>query len=104
MVQKSLLIRLFSVLVVVTIASFTLPSVAFAQINSTLNYYGNQVAMKYYGQPTLTEVGNGAVDAKHALHASGVVVDKSSTPNKMYVVDTGNNRILGVQRHWLLWW
>ncbi|MBI2972121.1 MAG: hypothetical protein HYY37_06905 [Candidatus Aenigmarchaeota archaeon] len=35
------------------------------------------------------------VTANEVYHAAGVLVDRSSTPNKVYVVDTGNNRILG---------
>lgn len=48
-----------------------------------------------FGQKKITESSRNTVSGKKVYHASGVIVDRSSTPNKIYVVDSGNNRILG---------
>lgn len=51
--------------------------------------------LKLFGQKSFTETSRNAVTPKEIYHAPGVVVDRSSTPNKVYVFDSGNNRILG---------
>lgn len=51
--------------------------------------------LKIFGQTKDTETSRNLPSKKGIYHASGVLVDRSSTPNKVYVVDTGNNRILG---------
>src|SRR3989344_49164 len=56
---------------------------------STLSFY------KLFGQRYPTEIARNTVTQKKVYHAAGVIVDKSSTPNKVYVADTGNNRVLG---------
>lgn len=61
-----------------------------------IDFYGTQVSfLKLFGQKSIGETSPGKITASGVFHSSGVVVDKSSTPNKVYVVDTGNNRILG---------
>ncbi|MBI2543065.1 MAG: PEGA domain-containing protein [Candidatus Aenigmarchaeota archaeon] len=51
--------------------------------------------LKLFGQKSIKETSTLKTTANGIFHASGVVVDKNSTPNKVYVFDTGNNRILG---------
>jgi len=47
------------------------------------------------GKPDFSEIVPNTVVANQAYLPHGVVVDRTSTPNKMYVYDAGNNRILG---------
>ncbi len=48
-----------------------------------------------FGQSSIYETSRDTVTGNGVFHAAGVVVDKSSRPNKVYVADTGNSRILG---------
>src|SRR3989344_7317771 len=50
---------------------------------------------KVIGQKSIKESSRDTVVGNRIYHASGIIVDTSSSPNKIYVVDTGNNRILG---------
>jgi hypothetical protein len=60
------------------------------------NFYGKQVkTLKLFGQQRLGDCSPGLVNGAKIFHAAGVLVDRSSTPNHIYVADTGNNRILG---------
>lgn len=69
---------------------------SFALDEGTIDFYGNQVHfLKLFGQFAFGETSENTVVANRIFHASGVVVDRSSQPNKIYVFDTGNNRILG---------
>lgn len=62
----------------------------------TIDFYGHRVHfVKMFGQHAFGETSENTVVANRIFHASGVVVDRSSRPNKIYVFDTGNNRILG---------
>ncbi len=47
------------------------------------------------GKPNFNEVGPFATDQSRYFVPSGVYVDRSVTPNRLYVYDSGNNRILG---------
>lgn len=51
--------------------------------------------LKLFGQKNVKETSRNAVTGNGIYHASGVIVDRSTTPNKVYIVDSGNNRILG---------
>jgi len=65
---------------------------------ATVNYYGRNInLLKVFGQSSLTETtANSFASGKpYISHAPGVIVDRSSAPNKVYVFDSGNNRILG---------
>ncbi len=67
-----------------------------AEDPGSIDFYGNRVHfLKMFGQYSFGETSEDTVVANRIFHASGVVVDKSSRPNRIYVVDTGNNRILG---------
>lgn len=68
----------------------------FALQESRIDFYGNQVSfIKLFGQSAFGETSERTVVGNRVFHASGVVVDRSSRPNKIYVPDTGNSRILG---------
>lgn len=72
-------------------ASFTAPLLA-----QTTNFYGKQVSfLKLFGQQKWGDISPGRVVPSELFHAAGVVVDRSATPNIIYVADTGNSRILG---------
>jgi hypothetical protein len=60
-----------------------------AAVNWNVNY------LKLFGQTDPGQTTRNAASPFGIYHSSGVVVDRSSTPNKIYVVDSGNNRILG---------
>ncbi|MDD2822481.1 MAG: hypothetical protein PHQ59_00190 [Candidatus Daviesbacteria bacterium] len=63
---------------------------------STQDFYGKRLSfLKLFGQTKITEAVRNAATGHNIYHAPGVVVDKSSTPNKIYEVDSGNSRILG---------
>ena len=51
----------------------------------------------YSGRKKIHETGRNLVDGNGIYHAAGVVVDRNSPADRLYiyVVDTGNNRILG---------
>jgi DNA-binding beta-propeller fold protein YncE len=64
------------------------------------NFYGKKVkVLKLFGQQRWGECSPGRVTGAKIFHAAGVVVDRSSTPNHIYVADTGNNRILGFRSY-----
>src|SRR3989344_1064647 len=47
------------------------------------------------GQPDFSEINPGTVGNNNLWLPHGVIVDRNSTPNKMYIYDAGHNRILG---------
>ncbi len=51
--------------------------------------------LQLFGQTDATQTSIHYLDQYGIYHAAGIVVDRSSTPNNVYVVDAGNNRILG---------
>ncbi len=59
-------------------------------------YYGNAVStFNLFGQKSIGGATKNQVSSDGMYHSSGVIVDKSSNPNKIYIVDSGNSRILG---------
>jgi hypothetical protein len=50
---------------------------------------------KLFGQPNPRETMINRIVPNACFHAGGVVVDRSHTPERIYVLDSGNNRILG---------
>ncbi|MBM3283519.1 hypothetical protein FJY90_04690 [Candidatus Gottesmanbacteria bacterium] len=68
-------------------------------LNSTSpSFYDTPVnVLTVFGQPNYKEASDDTVTANKIFHAAGVVVDTSSRPNRIYVADTGNNRILGFE-------
>ena len=62
------------------------------------NWYGQCVnTLKLFGQRTFKETIQNKTTGSSLYHSAGVAIDKSATPNRVYVVDTGNNRILGFE-------
>lgn len=69
---------------------------AFAQDAPAIDFYGKRVTvLKLFGQARWGDCSPGRVDGTKIYHAAGVLVDRSRTPNAIYVADTGNHRILG---------
>jgi len=61
----------------------------------TIDFYGKRISfVKMFGQRNWGEA-TSAVTGNNVYHASGLAVDRSMTPNPVYVFDSGNNRILG---------
>jgi hypothetical protein len=50
------------------------------------------------GQPDFNEVVPGGVSATSVFNPGGVIVDRSVRPNRIYVYDGGNSRVLGFSR------
>lgn len=69
-----------------------LPTITIASID----FYGNRVSfLRMFGQAAYGEVSEDTVVNNRVMHAAGIVIDKSVKPNRIYIIDTGNNRILG---------
>ena len=65
-----------------------------------IRFYGRNLAfLKLLGQKKWGETSPGLITGRKVYHAAGVVVDRSSTPNHIYVADTGNNRFLGFKSY-----
>lgn len=59
-------------------------------------YYGQCLhTLQLLGQSSYRQATRDTVTAASLFHAPGVVVDRISRPNHVYVADSGNNRILG---------
>ncbi len=48
-----------------------------------------------FGQEDLSQTGPDTIVPNRMYHAAGITIDKSSNPNRVYVVDSGNSRVLG---------
>ena len=61
------------------------------------DFYGTCIEqLSLFGQASWKETAHGAVLGNSlGWHASGLAVDRSVKPNRIYVADTSNNRILG---------
>jgi hypothetical protein len=78
------------------VASAVVPRTIEAQQPGKTGFYGKKVSvLKVFGQRNWREASAGAVTGNNVYHASGVAVDRSRSPNAVYVFDSGNNRILG---------
>ena len=63
-----------------------------------IDYYGKSIdVLRLLGQERLSETGRNLVTATGIYHAPGVVVDRNAPLGQLriYVVDSGNNRVLG---------
>ncbi len=63
-----------------------------------IDYYGTPInILRLFGQKQISETARNKVDNNGIYHAPGVIVDRNSPPDRLYiyVVDSGNNRILG---------
>lgn len=59
---------------------------------------GDMWADVIIGQPDFNEVVPGEVDPNTVFNPGGVIVDRSVRPNRIYVYDGGNSRVLGFSR------
>ena len=57
---------------------------------------GDWVADVILGQPDFSEIVPNEVQANKLFNPGGVYIDRSVTPNRVYVYDSGNSRILGL--------
>lgn len=60
-----------------------------------IDFYGRNLHLSLIGQRAFGESAPDTVVPYKIFHAAGVLVDRTSSPNIVYVADTGNNRILG---------
>lgn len=68
----------------------------FYRLLERFDFYGRPIGMlRLFGQARWGDVSPGRVDDDTIYHAPGVVVDCSDSTNRVYVADSGNNRILG---------
>lgn len=63
--------------------------------STSILYPGAVISPILFGQANATEASPNTVTPFKMFHGAGVIVDRSSKPNKVYVIDSGNNRILG---------
>ncbi len=62
---------------------------------SQISYYGKNISFyNIFGQRNSGETTRNQATSSSLYHSPGLVVDRSSTPNIIYTVDTGNNRVL----------
>lgn len=60
------------------------------------NFYGTCVkTLQLFGQRSVKESIQYQTTGHSFYHSAGVVIDRSVKPNRLYAVDSGNNRILG---------
>ena len=78
---------------------FRLAACAAIVAATAVSISGRPLIVKMFGQRTRKEAAAGAVTGYNIYHASGVIVDRSLTPEALYVFDTGNNRILGFRSY-----
>ncbi len=68
------------------------------RLADTVDYYGRSVqVLRLLGQAKISETGRNKVGNSAIYHAPGVLVDRNSPPDRLYiyVIDSGNSRILG---------
>jgi sugar lactone lactonase YvrE len=56
---------------------------------------GDTIADRILGQVSFLNSNLNFTDARGLISPIGISIDKSVTPNRLYVVDSGNNRVLG---------
>ncbi len=89
------MVRPYSSSTTALVCAFVFAPLLHAQ-EKPVDFYGKPVSfVKVFGQRNWGEAASGAVTGNNVYHASGLAVDRSLTPNPVYVFDSGNNRILG---------
>ena len=66
--------------------------------SAPVDFYGKAIdVLGLFGQQKISETGRNLVNANGIYHAPGVLVDRNSPADRLYiyVVDSGNNRVLG---------
>lgn len=70
--------------------------VTFYRLLERTNFYGRPVGvLKLFGQTRWGDISPGRVADDTIFHAPGVLVDRTDPTNRVYIADSGNNRILG---------
>jgi hypothetical protein len=67
-------------------------------LSTPVDYYGKSIdVLRLFGQEKISETGRNLVDGNGIYHGAGVLVDRNSPSDRLYiyVADTGNSRILG---------
>lgn len=87
--------KLYGVLIIFLLVTPIFVSRAHA-LTSPFTYYGKTMSVfGMFGQKNVGSATENNVSGATQKHAAGVVVDTSVSPNRVYVVDSGNSRILG---------
>lgn len=69
-----------------------------AAATSKVDFYGRKVnVLHMFLQANVRESSPGSIGPRGIYHAAGVVVDRSSRPNHVYLMDSGNSRVLGLR-------
>jgi hypothetical protein len=72
------------------------PGSKFYHLAEQFDFYGKPIRfVKLFGQRHWGDTSPGRVTGAKIFHSAGVVVDRASSSDHIYVADTGNNRILG---------
>ncbi|PIY80055.1 MAG: hypothetical protein COY80_04930 [Candidatus Pacebacteria bacterium CG_4_10_14_0_8_um_filter_42_14] len=91
----SVFLTIFSIVFVVGVSHLINRS-AFDQYgDASLNLNSEDSGLTVFTQVAYEETSRDTVTGGGIYHAAGIVVDSSIKPNGVYLVDTGNNRILG---------
>jgi sugar lactone lactonase YvrE len=69
--------------------------ISVALVVPSIAMQGDTIADRVLGQVDLVHNGMNLIDAAGMLSPEAVTVDTSVTPNRLYVSDTGNSRVLG---------
>src|SRR5688572_5956628 len=75
-----------------------IPNPANSPLSAPVDYYGKAIdVLGIFGQQKISETARNSVNGNGVYHAPGVLVDRNSPADRLYiyVVDSGNNRILG---------
>ena len=105
---KSVLFKGILIILLFALISMNLSLIARAASNaenpasnvlpSLIDYYGKSIDVFHmFGQAEISETARNLVDGNGIYHAAGVIVDRNSPSDRLYiyVIDTGNSRILG---------
>ncbi len=72
------------------------PCTAFVCQPACFEYYGACLqTFRFFGQPNYRETMQNQPTGHSVYHAGGVLVDRSVQPNRVYVIDAGDSRVLG---------
>ncbi len=83
---------------IVLIAVSAKINVLIPPVQATTNFYGHNLRLlKVFGQISYKEGSRNTVTGHSMYHGAGVKLDHRSQPNHIYVVDTGNSRILAFE-------
>jgi len=76
------------------------PGSKFYRLAQQFDFYGKPIRfLKLFGQTHWGDTSPGRVTGARIFHSAGVIVDRGSSGDHIYVADTGNNRILGFRSY-----